>query len=218
MLRIRIEEPNLYEHIDGNNRTWTYEKFYNNGRLIESNWARLNKHINNACFMISACRGENDEKTNKKKTEELANDIRNAGLGYVIVLGGYIENKGTDDEVDVTEESFFVPITKGYDKQDFFDLAIELCKKYNQDSVLISMPGFVDFGYYDKSGNFDFSPGEKLVFTDDKVGEYFSALVKGTRRNVKWAFTDNIKTEWLALRHPSSVPQSVWMKQHGEIL
>ena len=92
------------------------------------------------------------KKTNKKKTEELANDIRNAGLGYVRVLGGYIENKGTDAEVDVTEESFFVPITKGYDKQDFFDLAIELCKKYNQDSVLISMPGFVDFGYYDKKG------------------------------------------------------------------
>ena len=104
---------------------------------------------------------------------------------------------------------------KNYDKDEFFDVAIDLCKKYNQDSVLISMPGYVDFGYYDKNGDFDFSPGERLTFND--IGEYFSALVKGSKRNVKWAFQEP-KTEWLAIRHPSSVPQSVWMKQHGEIL
>lgn len=213
MLRLFIEETNKYEYTDSFNRTWMYEKFYKSPTLMESNWSRLNRHINNACFLISACRGENDVTTNKKRTEALANDIRNAGLGYIRVLGGYVENKGTPEEIEVTEESFFVPITKNYTKQDFFDLAIKLCKKYDQDSVLISIPGFVDFGYYDKNGNFDFSPGEKLVFTNGKVGEYFSTLVKGNRRNSKWAFT----TEWLALRHPSSIPQSVWMKQHGEL-
>ena len=162
--------------------------------------------------MISGCRGDKTEQENKQRTEQLAKDLRAEGLGFVRVLGGYIENKGEENEREVTEESFFVPMPKNYDEERFFDVAIELCKKYNQDSVLISMPNYVDFGYYDKNGNFDFSPGDKLTFNN--VGEYFSALVKGSKRNVKWAFT----TEWLAIRHPSSVPQSVLMKQNGEIL
>lgn len=214
MLRIKIENNALYEYVDSNNRTWVYEKFMDNNEILqESNWSRITKHINDNCFMISGCRGDKTEQENKQRTEQLAKDLRVNGLGFVRVLGGYIENKGEEDEREVTEESFFVPMPKNYGEERFFDVAIELCKKYNQDSVLISIPGFIDFGYYDKNGNFDFSPGEKLVFTDGKVGEYFSTLVKGNKRNSKWAFT----TEWLALRHPSSVPQSVWMKQHGEL-
>ena len=213
MLRITIEENNLYEYIDTNNRTWAYEKFYNGNIIKESNWSRLNKHVKDNCFMISASRGDKTEKENKARTEQLARDLRANNLGFIRVLGGYIENKGTEDEKDVTEESFFVPIPKNYSEEDFFNVAIELCKKYNQDSVLISMPNYTEFGYYDKNGNFDFSPGNKLTFTDSSIGEYFSALVKGSKRNAKWAFT----TEWLAIRHPSSVPQSVLMKQSGEI-
>lgn len=213
MLRIKIDNNALYEYVDSNNRTWVYEKFMDNNEILqESNWSRITKHINDNCFMISGCRGDKTEQENKQRTEQLAKDLRANGLGFVRVLGGYIENKGEEDEREVTEESFFVPMPKNYDEKRFFDVAIELCKKYNQDSVLISMPNYVDFGYYDKNGNFDFSPGDKLTFNN--VGEYFSALVKGSKRNVKWAFT----TEWLAIRHPSSVPQSVLMKQNGEIL
>ena len=76
------------------------------------------------------------------------------------------------------------------------------------------MPGFVEFGYYDKNGNFDFSPGTKLSFAEENVAEYFSELVKGSKANVRWSFT----TEWLAVRHPVSVPQSALMKQNGENL
>jgi hypothetical protein len=221
MNRIHIDDVNLYEHTDANNRVWAYEKFVRNGRIVkESNWSRLNKHINENCFIISACRGERSEAQNKKATEELAKDLRADGLGFIRVLGGFIENKGQPDETEVTEESFFVPMPKNYNREDFFNVAIKLCRKYNQDSVLISMPGFVDFGYYNKNGSFDFSPGDKLTFNDDKVGEYFSTLVKGSKRNNKWAFIDTVKsveTEWLALRHPSSVPQSAFMKKSGDI-
>ena len=214
MLRINIEPDNLYSYTDSDNRDWAYEKFWkNNDVMTESNWSRLNKHLKDNCFMISACRGDKTEKENKQRTEQLAKDIRAKGLGFIRILGGYVENKGEADEREVVEESFLVPMPKNYAKYMFFDDAIELCKKYNQDSVLISMPEYVDFGYYDKNGNFDFSPGESLTFSNDKVGEYFSALRKGSKRNAKWAFT----TEWLAIRHPSSVPQSVLMKQSGEI-
>lgn len=42
MLRIKIEDTSLYEYIDGTNRTWSYEKFLTNSKLInESNWSRI---------------------------------------------------------------------------------------------------------------------------------------------------------------------------------
>ena len=181
----------------------------------ESNWGRILQHIDNGCMMISACRGERSEEENAKKTDELAEDIRSENLGYIRILGGYIENKGTEDEKEVTEESFFVPKPKDMSDEDFFNIAIDLCKKYNQDSVLISLPNYTEFGYYDKSGNFDFSPGEKFIANDKEIGEYFSALVGGSRAGKKFAFS-TLKTEWLAVRHPASHMQAVWMSQHGE--
>ena len=181
----------------------------------ESNWGRITQHIDNGCMMISACRGERTEEENKKKTDELSNDLRDLGYGYIRILGGYIENKGTEDEKEVTEESFFVPKPKNTEDKKFFDDAIKLCKKYGQDSVLISLPDFVDFGYYDKNGDFDFSPGEKFIANDKQIGQYFSKLVKGSRAGKKFAF-DDIKVEWLATRHPASHVQAVWMSKQGE--
>ncbi len=74
--------------------------------------------------------------------------------------------------------------------------------------------GYTGFGYYTKTGEFDFSPGEKIVFNDKSVGQYFSALIKGSKRNKKWAFT----TEWLAVRNPNSFTQAVLMDKNKENL
>lgn len=221
---IKLAMENTFMVTDYRGKEWEYftgdvGKFMKNymksvsSSITESNFGRIKQHVDNGCFMVSACRGDKDAKTNKKNTETLANDLRNAGLGYIRVLGGYVETRDNGEKEDVTEESFFVPLPKDYDIDEFFDVAISLCKKYNQDSVLINLPGYVEFGYYDKNGDFDFSPGDKLEFDEKRVGEYFSQLVKGTRRNQKWAFT----TEWLARRHPISVPQSVYMSQRKEI-
>ena len=184
-------------------------------QLHESNWGRINQHISNGCMMISACRGERTEEENIEKTDELAKDIRSNGLCFIRILGGYIENKGTDREQEVTEESFVVPKNKDMSDEEFFEIAIELCKKYNQDSVLISLPNYTEFGYYDKKGDFDFSPGEKFIANEKEIGEYFSALVKGSHRNKKFAFQD-VQLEWLATRHPNSHVQAVYMSKLGE--
>lgn len=220
MLRIEIEDDKIYEYVDIYGRTWTYEKdavinkLKTYSGITESNWSRLSTHVNNGCFMISACRGDKSEKENKVRTEALAKDLRFYGLGFVRVLGGYVEDAPNGDKREVVEESFFVPQPKGYENEEFFNIAITLCAKYNQDSVLISMPDYVEFGYYNKTGEFEFSPGNKLVFTDNSIGSYFSQLVKGGRRNAKWAFTN----EWLAIRHPSSVMQAAIMEQNGELI
>lgn len=184
-------------------------------KINESNWGRIIQHIDNGCMMISACRGDKTEEENAKRTDQLAKDIRESNLGYIRILGGYIENKGTDNEKEVTEESFFVPKNKNMSDEDFFDIAIKLCKKYNQDSVLVSLPKYTDFGYYDKNGDFDFSPGEKFIANDKNIGEYFSALVYGPRSKEKFAFSE-LKTEWLAVRHPSSSYQAAYMSKMNE--
>lgn len=179
--------------------------------LNESNFSRMLTHIDNGYCFISASRNENTDQENAEATDRLAYDIRSLGMGYIPILGGFIENKGMEDETEVTERSFIVPQPKDISDIEFFDAMIELCRKYNQDSVLLSMPGFCDFGYYDKNGNLDFSPGENLILTDEKVGEYFSALHKGSRRNKKFAFT-----EWLAVRRAGNVTDSVYLRMNGE--
>lgn len=181
----------------------------------ESNFGRIKQHIDNGCMMISACRGENTEHENTVATDSLAKDLKNSKLGYIRILGGYIENLGTDSEKEVTEESFFVPKTGTMSDNEFFSTAIKLCKKYNQDSVLISLPEYKDFGYYDKNGEFVFSPGEKFIANDKEIGSYFSQLVKGSGRNKRFAFQD-IKVEWLAVRHPSNQIQATWMYKMNE--
>ena len=191
------------------------KEFFKNhsGNLEESNWSRVITHIENGCCFISASRGENTEQENAESTDRLAADIRSLGLGYIQVLGGFIENKGTPDEVEVTERSFIIPQPNTLSDVEFFESMIDLCKKYNQDSVLISMPGYCDFGYYNKDGELDFSPGEKLVFSEDKIGEYFSTLHKGSKRNKKFAFT-----EWLAVRRAGSISDRVLMHKNKEDL
>lgn len=220
---IKLEVADAFNYIDSYGREWEYYKtdfgsvmssIYKK-TVNESNFGRILQHINNGCFMISACRGDNTEAENKKRTDNLANDLRSYNLGYIRVLGGYVEDDKKGNVRDVVEESFFVPQPNGTVSDDeFFNIAIKLCKKYGQDSVLVSMPEYCDFGYYNSDGELDFSPGNKLVFDEKQVGEYFSQLIKGSRRNQKWAFT----TEWLAVRHPSSVPQAVKMKQNKENL
>lgn len=221
-MKLQIRENSIF-YSDSFGRTFRYElesvstKIKNMicKQFNESNWGRLLQHKDSGCMMISACRGENTEEQNKKNTDSLGKDIKNNGLGYIRILGGYTENKGTDNEVDVTEESFFVPKPKDMDPEEFFNIAISLCKKYNQDSVLISLPDYVDFGYYDKSGKFDFSPGKEFVVSDKDIGQYFSQLVKGSKAGKKFAFKEST-LNWLAVRHPNSHYQAVLMSKNNE--
>lgn len=220
-MKLTIKESSIFKK-DSKGRLFRYERDITDQiknmfdtMFTESNWGRINQHIDSGCMMISACRSENSQDVNNRRTDELASDIKSLGYGYIRILGGYIENKGTENETEVTEESFFVPKPKNIEDSKFFDDAIDLCKKYNQDSVLISLPKFTEFGYYDKNGEFDFSPGEDFIANEKQIGKYFSQLVKGSRAGKKFSF-DDIKVEWVASRHPASVSQAVLMSKNGE--
>ena len=112
----------------------------------------FNKHTENGYVMVSACRhdwSEDDEVENREinniKTKELKDDIQKSGYQYIPVQGGFVEDDGTE----VVEKSFLIvnfrnKAGKGEPAGDFSklkELAIELCGKFNQDSVLVVEPG-----------------------------------------------------------------------------
>lgn len=166
------------------------------GKLIESN-IRLydllkGKHAEKGYCIVSACRGtdsddpkdvESNRLENKRRTKQLASDIKNAGYSYMPVYGGYIE----DENGEVLEASFVI---FNYDNRgnsgDFNDLmsfAISMCGKYNQDSVLICEPGKVP-AYYDRNGKVVSEPSKSSdkVKINDRNEPYFTKLKDKSKR------------------------------------
>lgn len=123
-------------------------------RFTDSTMSRILEHAKNGMFIISAMKGgfpigktfeeftpAEKEKylINKEKTDQLKKDIQAAGFGFISSLGGFKENEGKPDEVDVNEFSFIVPKgNKNISNKEFVEFAVSLAKKYNQDSVLIA--------------------------------------------------------------------------------
>lgn len=101
---------------------------------------RARSHMNKYdCCFISASRDENSGKQDIANNRRLASDIRAAGLTYLRATGGYIENKGTDEEVEVVESSFLV-VNNRYTYSEFKKLCLHWCAKYNQESVMFTHP------------------------------------------------------------------------------
>lgn len=93
-------------------------------------------------------------KRNAMADKELRQDIRNAGYSYTPVYGGY---HGSNDVQDSYEPSYVVYNFKQGDDNpgDFYDLeqfAVDMCRKYKQDSVYVQEPNSSP-KYLDGDGN-----------------------------------------------------------------
>lgn len=157
------------------------EKYISIPKLIESNIKLYNllkgKHAEKGYGIVSACRGDETRSSNNQRTKQLAADIKSAGYSYMPVYGGYIE----DDNGEVLEASFVV---FNYDNRgnsgDFENLKeflIDMCGKYNQDSVLVCEPEDVP-KYYDRNGNVVSDPDNSSRNTkvNDKSQSYFTQM------------------------------------------
>jgi hypothetical protein len=135
--------------------------------LDEASMGRIYQHIvsnpkTKSWAVITASRGENSPAENAKRNKDLENDLRKMGLGFVHADGMWrecknqsIEYKDCPEELKVPSEEkvLFIPnIPK--------DKAVELGKKYQQDSVL----------YADEETK---AKGE-ATFIDSKSGEEFN--------------------------------------------
>lgn len=177
---------------------------YNNKHLRsinETNVKRfLERHTSNGYVIISACRGSeyfNLDKTipqqlnklnqlNNQRTKELLKDINKKGFTYTPCFGGFIENKGLENEQEVYEKSFIIypyKKDKSYNFQELKDFAIEKCDKYDQESVLIKAPTEKP-KCYDDNGDITMEMSNDVTF-NDITQEYFTDLNKNTTNKIK---------------------------------
>lgn len=154
--------------------------------LIETTLNRVfTKHANEGYFIISASRGNNTPAENAALTKQLEKDLSELGYSYLPISGGFIENRGMPDERDVTEDSCLVmgrtPRTTPEEQDKFIQKMLSdaqmLCQKYNQDSVLVQVPG-EHAKYITKDGSIDMEFDGPNKY-NDLTQDYFSRLHRG---------------------------------------
>ena len=156
--------------------------------LSESQLSNLiDKHSQKGFFIISACRANNTDEQNQAKTNELKEKLKSLGLSYTIAYGGGFKEKEdkTPDTTkpEINETSFIVynynkKEKKPFTRDELFNIAIKLCKEYNQDDVMFKEPDGKSY-WYDRNGKIDATFQKKFV-ANDPSQRYFTAF----RRNI----------------------------------
>jgi hypothetical protein len=148
----------------------------------------LGKHTESGYVMVSACRNDHSDdpvenrKMNNIKTKELKQDIYDSGYQFIPVQGGYHELNSDEESV---EQSFIIVNYKRRmnvpqkDMSELKAIAIDLCAKYRQDSVLVVEPGKKPT-YYKKDGSVDFELNGH-VSVRDNAQEFFTRIGGGRK-------------------------------------
>jgi hypothetical protein len=167
------------------------------GTLNETSLSRVVHHMSNHdCGTITAFRskegcGGPDAKPysledNKKRNRQLLAILETLGYGVTNVDGAYIENFGTKDAVEVTEDVYFVVDLK--DTGNLEKHLRELGERFDQDSIMFIPKG--EMGILIGTNNCSDFPGygNKMQFSTrsfGKVGEFMTKV-----RNRPFMFED----------------------------
>ena len=138
--------------------------------INESSLSRIKSHIegDKDFCILTAYRGGNETKVNKRKNRALASDIRQMGCGFFHLDGYFIEDKGTEDERKIEEDSLFV-ISNG--SSSFARQITKLANDYDQEGVILKIEDVIY--YLDVRTNEKFDVGK---FHPGRIGEYYSKL------------------------------------------
>ena len=159
---------------------------------------------------------------NKEAEEQLKNDLKKSPFAYTPVYGGY---HGTDSVVDSYEPSFIVychgkKYSADYEPFDkLYSFAVEMCRKYKQDSVYIQPPGEAPF-YVDGNGNKISGSSTKNFKINRDNEEYFTTdkRKKGDVDNKPHRFTADINFESLYRGcNPATYTERMKRRQYGEV-
>jgi hypothetical protein len=141
----------------------------------EALYQLLDKHSENGYIIVSLCNDEDD------CVRKLITILKKSPWSYMPVYGGFIENKGEENETVVYEKSFMI---FNYDKKgspnkldDLFNFGVELSKKFNLDSFLYHEPGKKPTYY--KYGKHISVFSDKMKF-NDYAEMYFTGLHQNT--------------------------------------
>lgn len=178
------------------------EKTSNKADLVSLNEVNakslIDRHTADGYVIISPCRGFEDfgldetnpqdkqklAEINNQRVKELVDILKKTDFSYTPTYGGFIENQGTPNEENVYERSFVVyNHHKDGSVGDFEELrqfALDMAKKYNQDSVLIQAPNDKP-KYITKDGEVDWEFNGDVAFNDVQQ-KYFTDLHKNTHK------------------------------------
>lgn len=191
----RMKEVNFLDEVYS-------DKTNNKANLVSLNEvdarSLIDRHSKDGYVIVSPCRGFADfglDKNNQQDIEKLAHInkervkdfikiLKQTDFSYTPTYGGFIENLGTENEQNVYERSFVIynhhKDGSVGDFKDLYQFALEMAKKYNQDSVLIKAPT-ENPKYIKQNGEEDFGFSDEVKF-NDLSQEYFTDLHKNTHK------------------------------------
>lgn len=147
--------------------------------LNESGLTRLYKKMESYNVgMISAFRGDKTKSQNKLNNLSLKAKLLSDGFDVTKIYGTYIENYGSENEQEVSEESFFVVETEK--SPSVFEKLPQYGNIYDQDSVFLKPAGEKGYllGTSDRSDAFP-PKGDKVIVGSPVMGqegEFFSKV------------------------------------------
>jgi hypothetical protein len=174
------------------------EAFRNGDKpLRESSLSQIIKHITeptSTFAQISASRKQYSKKENEERHQQLKQDVRKLGFGFIEMAGGFEEEDGT-----VQEKSLFIPNMPK-------DIAVRLGEKYEQFSVIWKSPDeFIEIGTNKNSGinnvisRFKKTGRDVIDLNKDSVKNFWSQIYKGAHRNKKFLFVmERVDVPWWA--------------------
>lgn len=113
--------------------------------LDEAGLSRVMDHLNKrsvgivTAFRGSCSSGINPKQLldqNRQRNQQLQDEIRRNGYGYLRLRGTWIENEGTPNECPVKEESFLVVGETSDDQDALRNFVVDMGTKWNQDAVI----------------------------------------------------------------------------------
>lgn len=161
------------------------------GILNEASLSRLiSKAKNNDFCIATAFRSSNSLKQNRQLNNGLANWLNSNNMGPYKLIGHWqeapddIEFKDATPEqlTDSVEESLMFVRPQTMERNDFINKCIEVCKKYNQDAIVVGILNEGIFLYF-KDGSRD-QIGKDISL--NKTGQAYSQMRK--KPNVPFIF------------------------------
>lgn len=154
-------------------------------KLNESGLSRFISHIkDHDCGIITAFRSTYSLGENEARNYSLRAKLQDKGFGVTGVDGVTIENFGTNNEVEVQEDSFFVVDLK--DSGNLKETLVKLADEFEQDSIM-----FIPKNKVDPEGNYTAylvgvrgfpGPGKEIPFNKMKLGNPGEFMTKVSGR------------------------------------
>lgn len=156
------------------------EQYLEEGILSEAGLNRVIKHTDKPFAILTAFRGGRSLKDNRKENKKLEGYMKAFRMGGIKLSGvwqeapdgmDWKEAKKLGKTEEIVESSYFIPIPKDMEYQQFENLITNLTKKLNQDAAIIGDGDQVYFIY--KNGT-----KEKFAtkLTVNKMGQAYSKI------------------------------------------